>query len=225
VTRDGLADKAGLKADDIITRFDGKKVTDTERVRSQVAETRPGRKVKMRAFCDGEIRNLRVEAGEPEAQVATTGEQSAPDLGVTLRTVTAGIARQVGYDPSRRGVDVTNIEPLGPAERAGIQVRDAVVSAQDKDVENVSELRSAMGKHDPRKRRASRPSDRRGEAGCVHPRLTDFAKRGWRELEVRLARGTIWATGRLMTTSARDWSFIEARIGLLSTTRRLRKAR
>jgi serine protease Do len=225
VIRDGLADKAGLKADDIITRFDGKKVTDIERVRPQVAETGAGTQANIKGLTDAEISNLKVEAGEPEAQVATTGEQSAPvDPGMTVRTVTPEIARHLGHDPSRRVV-VTDIELLGPAERAGIQVRDVVVSVPDKDVENVSELRSAMGKHDPKKRRASRRSDRRDEAVCVYPRLMDFAKRGWRELEVRLARGTIWATGRLMTTSAGDWSFIEARIGFLSSTRRLRKAR
>ena len=46
------------------------------------------------------------------------------------------------------GVIVTNVEPLGVAARASIQVKDVIVSVQDQNVENVGDFRSLLKKYD-----------------------------------------------------------------------------
>jgi C-terminal processing protease CtpA/Prc len=53
VTKDSAAERAGLKANDVIVQFDGENVRSTEQLTRLVRETVPGRTVKMALMRDG----------------------------------------------------------------------------------------------------------------------------------------------------------------------------
>ena len=55
------ASKAGLKAGDIITEFDGKKIENIEDVRQALNKKKPGDKVKVKILRNGETKDLEVE--------------------------------------------------------------------------------------------------------------------------------------------------------------------
>jgi len=55
------ADKAGMKAGDIITEFDGKKIENPDDIRKALGEKKPGDKVKVKVQRDGETLELEVE--------------------------------------------------------------------------------------------------------------------------------------------------------------------
>jgi len=147
VTPGGPSAKAGLESGDIITEYDGQPVTDMQKLRERVAETRPGQKVKLRVFRDGKTRTVRLKIGELEAEVASSSGQTEPDeLGIAVRSLTPDIARQLGYDSDMRGVVVTRVEPAGIADRAGLRARDVIVSVQGHDIGDISDFRAAMSK-------------------------------------------------------------------------------
>jgi len=144
----GPADQAGLQAGDVITEFDGKKAVNVQKLRAQVAQTDPGTDVPVEAFREGQRKQFKVRIGELDAGTASAGEKAAPEsLGMNLENVTPEIAQQLGYDTKLRGVVVTEVEPLSPADRAGLQVRDVIVAVQDQPVEDVAQFRTALGKH------------------------------------------------------------------------------
>ncbi|MFQ5490480.1 MAG: DegQ family serine endoprotease [Phycisphaerae bacterium] len=150
VTPDSPADKAGFKSGDIITWYDGKKVPNMERLRSRVAQTKPGKDVAVKVFRDGQYKSLTVQIGELESeQLASAGKATAVgELGMTLRTLTPEIGQQLGYEDDVEGVVVTSVEPLSAADRAGIRARDVIVSVQDHEVKNVRDFGKVLKKYD-----------------------------------------------------------------------------
>src|SRR5574343_2108792 len=64
----GPAEKAGIEAGDIITRFDGKTVTRSADLPRIVAATKPGTKVSVQVFRRGGARDLTVTVVEMEPE-------------------------------------------------------------------------------------------------------------------------------------------------------------
>ena len=56
----GPADKAGLKDGDVVLDYNGKKVTDSRRLKLAVGETKPGTTVPVKILRDGSTRTLEV---------------------------------------------------------------------------------------------------------------------------------------------------------------------
>ncbi|MBB6173283.1 putative serine protease PepD [Nocardiopsis mwathae] len=64
VVPDGPADKAGLKAGDLIVEFDGRKVSDSTELRLLLSQKQPGDKVEVAYERDGEKRTTTITLGE-----------------------------------------------------------------------------------------------------------------------------------------------------------------
>lgn len=138
------AARAGVKPEDIITRFDGKEVTSVDQFVSAVQSTRPGTNVEMQVLRDGKTQTLRVtvealslEAGKKEEARAEGGK-----LGLTVETVPADKASELGI---AGGVVVRSVDPRGEAARAGLQPGDVIVKINRQAVTDVASYRKAVG--------------------------------------------------------------------------------
>jgi serine protease Do len=99
VEKGSPADKAGIEATDIITRFDGKPVDSSSDLPRLVGSTRPGASAQVEVWRKGTARNLSVTVGElQEERVAARGdtpsarkpvEQAANRLGVVVAELSA----------------------------------------------------------------------------------------------------------------------------------------
>lgn len=86
VVDDSPAEKAGVREDDLILEFNGKKVTGTKEFRDMVAEIAPGTKVSIKIKRDGKDKKLTAElAGAPGRSLKLrTKKLVIPEIGIDL---------------------------------------------------------------------------------------------------------------------------------------------
>jgi len=84
----------------------------------------------------------------PEIHDGETPERF-PALGASLGEPTSETARRFGSDEGAKGLYVLDLEPGGPADRAGIEVGMRVTDLAGKRVESLAEAREALAGRDP----------------------------------------------------------------------------
>jgi serine protease Do len=117
VVAESPADKAGLKAGDIVTSFNGQTVESANELRNAVAATAPGSEVNLDIVRRGERKTLTVnvaQLNEDKLAAATGGRESSNNLGMTVEDLTPSRASQLGINDVQ-GVVVTEIESNGMA--------------------------------------------------------------------------------------------------------------
>jgi serine protease Do len=148
VEKDSPAEKAGLKAGDVITRFDGHPATSVRELRNLVAGTAPGTKVKLEIIRDGKEQSLSVTVGTQTAQASTpeTPEEGAnilSKLGLTVQMLTPDLAKQLGAQ-TEHGVVITDVGEGSLASLAGLQRGDVIVDADRQPVSSVAGLEDVL---------------------------------------------------------------------------------
>lgn len=140
VTETGPAEKAGLKAGDIILDFDGKSINQMRSLPRIVAETEIGKTVDVTYWRDGKKQTTKITIGELEkaeenglaSEGATEQAPSAagtpvPTLGVSLRAITGEDRSAYNIPNDVQGVVVTDVTPSSEAAAKGIQPGDVIV--------------------------------------------------------------------------------------------------
>jgi serine protease Do len=159
VVKGSPAEKAGLKAGDIVLTFNGKAMHDANELRHAVAATAPNSEAKTVVFRDGARKTLTVTVGLLEEDAvaslrpgARSGESdTVSDLGVSVRTLTGELASQLGYDESQTGVVVTEVQPGSLAARAGLREKDVIVAVGGTEINNTADFNKAVKASDTAK--------------------------------------------------------------------------
>jgi len=151
VNKDSPAEKAGLKAGDVIVRFNGRGVSDTGRLRNLVAAATPGSNARVVVIRGGKELTITVTIGKmgPETVASAKPGRKAEDqlarLGFSVQTLTPDLANQFGVSENK-GVLITGIEEGSIASMSDLQRGDLIVEANHKPVSSVAELESILGK-------------------------------------------------------------------------------
>ncbi|GFO70389.1 peptidase [Geomonas limicola] len=138
------AEKAGLRAGDIILEFDGKAVRDMTELPRLVAGTAVGKTVQLKLLRDGKktaksvtLARLPAEGGTPSTEAGTSSG------GLAVQDLTPEYAESAGI-PYQAGVVVTSVAPESTAQAAGIRVNDLIRQVNEKKVTTVQEYDAAM---------------------------------------------------------------------------------
>jgi serine protease Do len=145
VVPDSAAAQAGIKAGDVILKFDGTPIVDAGQLSARVGVAAPGDKASLEVWREGKTLSLSATIGNAaEATTAdnNTGEGSQGRLGLSLRPLNPDERRQAGVSG---GLVVEDAE--GHAAEAGIQPGDVVLSIDGTPVESVSQLRKLVQDH------------------------------------------------------------------------------
>jgi serine protease Do len=148
VSDDSPAMKAGIKAGDVITEYDGRKVAGAEDLPRLVADTPTGREVPLTVVRDGKTLRLQARVAkleEPDQQVAAEAGGEGK-LGVMVERVTPAIAKELGLKDAT-GVVVRRVEDGSPAANAGIKAGDVILEVDRHPVTDVAGLKSLIAKH------------------------------------------------------------------------------
>jgi serine protease Do len=143
VSKDGPAEKAGVKVGDVIVEFDGQPVKDSGDLPIIVARTAVDKKVRMKVLRDKKEINLNVAIGELKDQEVVASAPEKGELGLTVQRLTPQMAESLGLEKSE-GVVVTAVEPGSAAEEAGIRRGDVIVEVDRRTVRNLDEYKKAI---------------------------------------------------------------------------------
>lgn len=149
------AEKAGVEAGDIITRFEGRAIEKASDLPRLVGGTKPGTQGTMTVFRRGQSRDLDITVAELEpeqsARRATERDSEPPKaaagtvqaLGLTVSNLSEAQKRELKV---KRGVRVEAAEDAGA--RAGLREGDVILSVGNAEINNVREFEAAVGKAD-----------------------------------------------------------------------------
>ena len=143
VSKDGPADKAGVKVGDVIVEFDGKEVKESGDLPIIVARTAVDKKIRMKVLRDKKELTLNVAVGELKDEEVVASVPEKGELGMTVQKLTPQLAENLGLDKTD-GVVVTAVEPGSAADEAGVRRGDVIVEVDRKPVRGVEEYRKAI---------------------------------------------------------------------------------
>ena len=147
VEHGGPADKAGVQSGDIILKFDGTQIEDSNELPALVANMQPGSKVKLDIWRKGKHKDVTVVLGDlNNSKLASNDDNSSLNksrLGVAVRPLTPDERKQA--DVHDGGLLVQDVS--GPAAQAGIQPGDVILSLDGERVSTVQQLRKQLKDH------------------------------------------------------------------------------
>ena len=127
----GPAARAGIKAEDVIVEFDGRKVMSVQDLRLAVANTLPGRRVKVKAVRQGKEQEFEVNIAERtlESQEAEKNafsfeekpEEIKPEIGLQFDNIPQRMEEEASITG---GALVLSVKPGSLAEEAGLVGQD-----------------------------------------------------------------------------------------------------
>jgi Do/DeqQ family serine protease len=141
------AAKAGIKAGDVVIKFDGTKITDVQQFRRVVAEYEPGSEVQIEVIRDGENMTFTAKLQEMPDQVASKSEEQNDEteeikswLGIKVRNMTS---EEKSNTKISAGVIVDQIESGSVADQSGIQEGDVVLKIDKYEIASTKDFSSA----------------------------------------------------------------------------------
>ena len=143
----GPAERAGIERGDLIQSVDGKPVGKLGDLSRAVAATPVGKKVSIVLLRAAETKTVEVtvdklEAG-PEAPESRASRGGATALGMRLADLDDELRKRLDLGDAS-GVAVVDLDPEGPAARAGMEPGDVIVEVDRNPVASVAELETRI---------------------------------------------------------------------------------
>ena len=152
VSEKSPADKAGIKAGDIILEFDGKKVDTMRALPKLVAQTKVGKRVVVKIWRSQKLISKRVLLGRLESSEEFKAENKSEtdetkyvlveDLKIYIRDLNKEDISKRGLPKNTTGVVVTKIEDQSPL--MFVSTNDVIVELQKKKVLNVNQFKNLI---------------------------------------------------------------------------------
>jgi serine protease Do len=144
VSKDGPADKSGVKVGDVIVEFDGKEIKDSGDLPIIVARTPIDKKVRMKVLRDKKELTMNVAVGELKDEEVVASAPEKGEMGLTVQRLTPQIAESLGLEKAE-GIVVSAVEPGSAADEAGIRRGDVIVEIDRKPIRNLEEYKKSIG--------------------------------------------------------------------------------
>lgn len=147
------ADRAGIRAGDVIVEFDGERIKKAHDLPIRVARHRPGDRVTLKVIRNGKPHTITVTLEKMPEEASSHarghgGEQSGVRLGLVVEDLTPKLAKQL-HTRVKEGVVVREVMRGSPAARAGIVPNDVLYSINGRSIRGVSSFRKMLGAFKP----------------------------------------------------------------------------
>lgn len=148
----GPAADAGLEPGDVIQAVNGQKISNPKELALNIANVPPGQEAHLSVLHGGKVTDVSLKVGQlPDERQAATDEATpakGPRIGLALAPLSPELRDQLDVPNGMRGSVVRGVEPGSPAEVAGLQPGDVIVSVDRQAVgspaETVKAIRGAL---------------------------------------------------------------------------------
>ncbi|MBC6428512.1 MAG: DegQ family serine endoprotease [Cellvibrionales bacterium] len=151
VQKDGPADRAGIRAGDLIIELDGKPIEFSHDLPHIIGLIDPGTRARARLVREKREKELEIEIGALEQTGQTrlaseTPSASRKGLGLSVAAAPPAALKELDLD---QGVLVRAVEPGSPAARAGLRSGDILVQMAFRDVKTVRGFERILASLEP----------------------------------------------------------------------------
>ena len=146
------ADKAGVKAGDIILEFDGKKIDTMRKLPKVVANTKVGKSVQLKIWRNKKSITKKLTLGrlesseefkEKKIKTVKKKEKVIKSLKISVREVNDNDISSRNLNKNTKGVVITNIENKSPLVSV-LNINDIIIEVQKNPVKNSSDLKNIV---------------------------------------------------------------------------------
>ncbi|HCT3533907.1 serine endoprotease DegQ [Enterobacter hormaechei] len=128
--------KAGVKSGDVIVSLNDKPLSSFAELRSRIATTEPGAKVKLGLIREGKPLTMEVTLDK-----STSSSASAEQISPALQGATLSDGQ---LKNGTKGISVTTVEKSSPAAQAGLHQDDVIVGVNRTRVQSIAEMRKVL---------------------------------------------------------------------------------
>ena len=128
--------KAGVKSGDVIVSLNDKPLSSFAELRSRIATTEPGAKVKLGLIREGKPLTVEVTLDK-----STSSSASAEQISPALQGATLSDGQ---LKDGTKGISVTAVEKSSPAAQAGLHQDDVIVGVNRTRVQSIAEMRKVL---------------------------------------------------------------------------------
>jgi serine protease Do len=147
VDKDTPAEKAGLKAGDIILEYDGKPIIEGNELPRYVAMTPIDKKVKLSIFRDGKRQEVGVVIARMKdggaTQAGADGALESDTIGIVVQELTRELASRLGIRDTK-GLIVSEVKPGSPADDVGISAGDMIIEFNGQRPDTLEQYNTAV---------------------------------------------------------------------------------
>jgi serine protease Do len=161
VTKDAAGDKAGVEEGDIVLSVDGKEVNTVQTLQTAIATKHPGEDVTLQIWRNKKEITKKVTLGSRDEKDETVAENAAGDknetnpnveqektvdvkeIGVTVKAIDSKTKKRYEVE---KGVLVSDIEDLSPAQERGLRKGDIVTDIGDQKISTPDQFEKSIKK-------------------------------------------------------------------------------
>jgi serine protease Do len=154
-TDGGPADKAKIRAGDVILKFDGQDVKEMHNLPRIVADAEVGKQVPVVLWRDGKEVTLQTTLAErpADAQLASADATAKPDttqptdisgLGLKVAPVSQDLKDKFQLGADQKGVVITDVSPNTAAAERGLKPGDVIMEVQQGEVTSPADIQKQV---------------------------------------------------------------------------------
>lgn len=128
--------KAGIKSGDVIVSLNGKPLNSFAELRSRIATTAPGTKVKLGLLRDGKGQEVEVTLDK-----STSSSASAESLSPALQGASLADGQ---LKDGTKGITIDEVAKDSPAAQAGLHKDDVIIGVNRERVQSIAEMRKVL---------------------------------------------------------------------------------
>jgi len=141
--------KAGLKVGDVITKIDGREVSDAGQLQVEVGQQKPGTTVQLEVMREGKSITVPVtvaELGKGEDEADAHNPEGKARWGLGIADLNSDVRDQIQAPGDVHGAVIERVQPGSPADNAGLAPGEIIQQVNRQDMSSAKDVQQALSK-------------------------------------------------------------------------------